>query len=179
MKHTNTSVKPKEKPRERVKRVGAKEESLKKVDGSRVGVSPARVVKILRKLNPDAFKYRDDKNYNKKIAEIDKNHTQFHSSVVMTSVFFNVFSGNPDQFNLLLSDDIKKQYRFEESWANPEWVYESIDEMCCDMAFENKYFTYNGNGIFITLGFTTKKKAMKLDDIIHGFTEYMREPWSL
>jgi len=98
---------------------------------------------------------------------------------VMTSVFLNVFSGNPDEFHLLLGDEIIKEYKFDEAWKNPEWVWESIDEMTTDMAFGNKYFTIKGNGLFITLHFTIKKKAMHLDDIIRHFSNYMGEPWGI
>jgi hypothetical protein len=137
------------------------------------------VKNTLKKLNPEAYKYREDKKYMKKIAELRQGQEKFYNNVVMTSVFMNVFNGNPDDFKLLIGDDIIKKYQFDISWDNPEWVLESIDEMCNDMAFGSEYFTVKGNGLFRTLHLTTKKKAMYLDDIILSFTDYMGEPWEV
>jgi hypothetical protein len=142
-------------------------------------VTPAKAEAILRKLNPKCYRYRDDKKYNKKIEEIRKTHEKFYNNVVLTSVFMNVFSFNPDEFYLLLTRKVIENYRFDESWENPEWVWESIDEMCHDIAFGSKYFTCKSNGLFISLDITTKKNAMNLDDIIMVFSNYMGEPWSI
>lgn len=174
MKRINTSVKQKKRQEKPVKSVESQEKSFV----SEVGTH-ATVKNTLKKLNPNAYKYREDKKYNKKIAEIRRSQEQFYNSVVMTSVFLNVFSGNPDDFHLLLGDEIIERYQFGKAWENPEWVWESIDEMTTDMAFGNKYFTVKGNGLFITLHFTTKKKAMRLDDIIREFTRYMGESWEI
>lgn len=174
MKRTNTSVKQNKRQPKPVKSV----ESLEVSSTIEVGTL-ASVENTLKKLNPNAYKYREDKKYNKKIAEIRKSQEQFYNSVVMSSVFLNIFSGNPDEFQFLLSDEIIERYQFEKAWKNPEWVWESIDDMTTDMAFGNKYFTYTGNGLFITLRFTTKKKAMKIDDIIRGFSCYMGDKWAI
>lgn len=174
MKRTRTSEKRKKSQAKPVKSAEIPEAS----SVSEVGTL-ASVENTLKKLNPDAYKYRENKKYNKQIAEIRKSQNQFYDSVVMTSVFLKIFGGNPDEFQFLLSNEIIERYKFEEAWENPEWVWESIDEMTCDMAFGNKYFTYKGNGLFITLHFTTKKNAMKQDDIIRGFACYMGEEWGI
>jgi len=174
MKRTHTSVKRNKKQQQPVKSVESREAS----SVSEVGTL-ASVQNTLKKLNPDAYKYRENKKYNKQIAEIRQSQEQFYNSVVLTSVFLNIFSGNPDEFQFLLSNEIIERYQFEKAWENPEWVWESIDEMTNDMAFGNKYFTYTGNGLFITLQFTSKKKAMKIDDIIRGFAGYMGGDWGI
>jgi hypothetical protein len=115
----------------------------------------------------------------KDIADIRHEQEKFYNNVVMTSVFMNVFEGNPDDFHLLIGKEIIEKYQFEESWENPEWVWESVDEMCNDMAFGVEHFTVSGNGLFRTLHLTTKKKAMKLDDIIRSFVDYMGGEWDV
>jgi hypothetical protein len=174
MKRTHTSAKQKKRHPKLVKSVESQEAS----SVSDIGIL-ASVENTLKKLNPDTYKYRENKKYNKQIAEIRQSQEQFYNSVVLTSVFLNIFSGNPDEFQFLLSNEIIERYQFEKAWENPEWVWESIDEMTNDMAFGNKYFTYTGNGLFITLQFTSKKKAMKIDDIIRGFSGYMGGEWGI
>ncbi len=174
MKRIHTSVKQKKSQAKPVKSV----ERQEALSVSEVGTL-ASAENMLKKLNPAAYKYRENRKYNKQIAEIRKSQNQFYNSVVLTSVFLNIFSGNPDEFQFLLSNEITERYKFEEAWENPEWVLESIDEMTSDMSFGNKYFTYTGNGLFITLQFTTKKKAMKIDDIIRGFAGYMGGDWGI
>lgn len=174
MKRTPTSEKQKKRHPKLVKSAESQEAS----SASEVGTL-ASVENTLKKLNPDAYKYRENKKYNKHISEIIESQRQFYDSVVLTSVFLNIFSGNPDEFQFLLSDEIIEKYQFEKAWESPEWVWESIDEMTTDMAFGNKYFTYTGNGLFITLRFTSKKKAMKIDDIIRGFAGYMGGKWGI
>ena len=174
MKRTNTSVKQKKSQPKPVKSVVKKEKS----STSKVG-TPASVKNTLKALNPDAYKRRENKKYMKDIADIRHEQEKFYNNVVMTSVFMNVFNGNPDDFHLLIGNEIIEKYQFEKSWDNPEWVWESVDEMCSDMAFGVEHFTVVGNGLFRTLHLTTKKKAMKLDDIIRSFVDYMGEEWDV
>ncbi len=173
MKRINTSKKQNKRRAKPVKPVVSQEPSLTLGDGT---VVPVKSVE--KALNPDAYKYREDKAYNKKIAEIREMQEKFYNNVVLTSVFLNVMSGNPDEFQFLIGGDVKEHYQFK--FENPEWVAEAIDEMCNDVAFGEKKFVINHNGLFPHINFAKKRqKAATIDDIVHAMVPYMGAEWGI
>lgn len=173
MKRTNISKKQNKRQAKPVKPVVSPEKSETSVDGT-----DARVKSMQKALNPDAYKYREDKAYNKKIAELREMQEKFYNNVVLTSVFLNVMSGNPDEFQHLIGNDVIKHYDFK--FENPEWVAEAIDEMCNDVAFGEKKFVINHTGLFPYISFAKKRqKAATIDDIVHAMIPYMGAEWSI
>jgi hypothetical protein len=89
----------------------------------------------------------------KGIEKVIKQQELFIEQVQMTLKFLKMYEGNPRDFEIMLSTDIKKHYRMDECWDNAEWMWESIDEMTCDIVYKNKKFKFKANGIFQSLHF--------------------------
>jgi hypothetical protein len=93
-----------------------------------------------------------------------ESHKKFIEQTNLTLIFLQAYAGNPDSFKLLIGSDVWDHYRFEECFVanNAEWMWESIDEMTCDIVYGSKNFKVTGNGIFVTLHFSkTKNKKFK------------------
>jgi hypothetical protein len=88
-------------------------------------------------------------------------------------MFLQAYEGNPDSFPLIIGDDIWDFYKFEECYNanNPEFMWESIDEMTCDMVYKNKHFKITGNGIFSVLHFS-KTPDKKFKESFEFFKKY-------
>jgi hypothetical protein len=84
-----------------------------------------------------------------------------------------MYEGNPESFKLLIGNDVWEHYRFEESYAadNPEFMWECIDEMLCDLCYGNKKFKITHCGIFPTLHFT-KKTDKKFKELFEHLKTY-------
>ena len=113
----------------------------------------------------------------RKIKGLDKvieQQKQFITQVNMTLTFLQMYQGNPDSFKLLIGDDVWDFYRFEECYAsnNPNFMWECIDEMTCDIVWGTKNFTVTGNGLFVTLHFSKKKNDKKFKDNFKYLLKY-------
>jgi hypothetical protein len=98
------------------------------------------------------------------LGEVIKQQKLFIEQVNLTLTFLQAYEGNPDSFKLLIGKDVWDHYKFEECFAanNPEFMWECIDEMTCDILYGNMNFQVTGNGIFVTLHFSkTKNKKFK------------------
>lgn len=120
----------------------------------------------------------------KKIKNLDnvlKGQAQFIAQVVMTNFFLHVYAGNPDEFHLLLSQEVKDHYRFDEADNNAEHVWESIDEMCQDLMGGYKKFQIVQTGIYPVLGFAkAKKKGCYSAQVLDAFEQFVNpESWKI
>jgi hypothetical protein len=99
----------------------------------------------------------------KGLSQVIKEQERFIEQVNLTLKFLKMYEGNPSDFKVMLGEDIIKHYRFDECWDNAEWVWESIDELTCDIVYKNKKFTFTANGIFSALHFgkATPKNFME------------------
>jgi hypothetical protein len=98
------------------------------------------------------------------LSKVIEQQKKFIEQVKLTLIFLQAYAGNPDDFKLLIGDDVWKHYRFEECYNanNSEFMWECIDEMTCDIVYGNKNFKVTGNGLFVTLHFSkTKNKKFK------------------
>lgn len=93
----------------------------------------------------------------KGLAEVIKQQGLFIEQVKLTEIFLKMYEGNPDSFKLLIGDDVWEHYQFDKGLENPEWMWECIDEMTCDILYGEKFFKVTGNGIFVTLHFSKTK----------------------
>jgi hypothetical protein len=168
-KHTNTLNRRKGILQGRVKCVGQVDQLETQVDGTN-----ACVKNTTKKQSKPKSKI-----YFKNIKNIIEKHETFLKSVSLTSVFLNVFYGNPDQFFLLFDDEVKRNYQFISNDI-PEHVAESIDEMCYDMAFNFKNFSICNNGTFEYISFLKKgKMKASIDEIICSMIPYMGHEWKI
>jgi hypothetical protein len=110
----------------------------------------------------------------KGLAEVIKQQELFIEQVKLTHIFLLAYEGNPDSFKLLIGGDVWDHYRFEECYVanNPEYMWECIDEMTCDIVYKNKNFTVTGNGIFVSLHFSKKKNDKKFKDNFKYLLKY-------
>lgn len=96
----------------------------------------------------------------KGLKDVIKSQEEFIEQVNLTLTFLKIYSGNPSDFKLLFNSKVWEFYRFEESIDNPEFMWESIDEMAYDMINGEKKFDITSNGIFSVIVFS---KSMKKD----------------
>jgi hypothetical protein len=110
----------------------------------------------------------------KGLAEVIKQQKLFIEQVNLTLTFLQAYEGNPDSFPLLIGNDVWEHYKFEECYAanNPEFMWECIDEMTCDIVYKNKNFTVVGNGIFVSLHFSKKKNDKKFKENFKYLLQY-------
>jgi hypothetical protein len=101
-----------------------------------------------------------------------KQQEMFIEQVNMTLTFLKMYQGNPDSFDLLIGDDVWKHYMFDKCTDNPEFMWECIDEMTCDIVYKNKNFTVTGNGIFVSLHFSKKKNDKKFKENFKYLLQY-------
>lgn len=107
----------------------------------------------------------------KGLSDVIKQQKRFIEQVNMTLTFLQAYEGNPDSFKFLIGDDVWSHYRFDECQDNPEFMWESIDEMTCDIVYKEKIFTVTSCGIFLTLHFS-KKKDKKFDENLKYLLKY-------
>jgi hypothetical protein len=93
------------------------------------------------------------------LSRVVQEQKKFIEQVNLTLIFLQAYEGNPDEFKLLIGDDVWDYYKFEDCYVanNAEWMWESIDEMTCDIVYGNKNFKVTGNGLFVTLHFSKEK----------------------
>ena len=109
----------------------------------------------------------------KGLKDVIKSQEEFIEQVNLTLTFLKIYSGNPSDFKLLFNSKVWEFYRFEESIDNPEFMWESIDEMSYDMINGEKKFDITSNGIFSVIVFS---KSMK-KDFWKKFNEHLK-PYS-
>lgn len=99
----------------------------------------------------------------KGLKEIIKNQEEFIKQVTLTLTFLKIYEGNPSDFELLINEKVWNHYRFDESVDNPEFMWDSIDEMTYDMINGVKKFDIVSNGLFSVIVFSksTKKNFWK------------------
>jgi hypothetical protein len=108
------------------------------------------------------------------LSKVVQEQKRFIEQVNLSLIFLQAYEGNPDSFKLLIGDDVWEHYRFEECFVanNAEWMWESIDEMTCDIVYKNKNFTVTGNGIFVSLHFSKKKNDKKFKENFKYLLQY-------
>lgn len=110
----------------------------------------------------------------KGLSEVIEQQVLFIEQVNMTLTFLKMYQGNPDSFELLIGKDVWDFYKFEECYVakNPEFMWECIDEMTCDIVYKNKNFTVTGNGLFVSLHFSKKKNDKNFKENFKYLLQY-------
>jgi hypothetical protein len=110
------------------------------------------------------------------LSKVIENQKLFIEQVTLTLKFLKVYQGNPEDFKLLIGSDVWECYQFNigHEAKNAEWMWESIEEMACDIVNDSKKFTVTHSGIFPTLHFSKKKDKRFMDKLpqILVFGEY-------
>lgn len=107
----------------------------------------------------------------KGLGEVVKQQELFIEQVKLTHIFLKMYEGNPDSFELLIGDDVWDHYQFDKGLENPEWMWECIDEMTCDIMYGEKFFKVTANGIFVSLHFS-KTKHKKFKELFEHLKRY-------
>lgn len=110
--------------------------------------------------------------------DIVKQQEQFLVDQTILTLMLLTFKNNVEEFDLLFSKEIKEYYKFD--FSNPEYVWESLSELCSDFINKEKSFYLRANGIFETLHFAKpKKKKISTDEMIEFFLGSSQGPWSI
>ncbi len=113
-----------------------------------------------------------------KLDEIIKDQTNFLAEQVLVTLMLRTYKNNTDEFYLLFSKEIREYYKFD--FTNPEYVWESLSELCNDFTNNEKQFCFHANGIFETLHFAkSKKKKLKYQELQEHFYEFAYRPWAI
>lgn len=107
----------------------------------------------------------------KGINNVIKQQELFIEQVNMTLKFLKMYQGNPRDFEVMIGDEVAKHYKMNESWGNAEWMWESIDEMTCDIVYKYKKFKFTANGIFRSLHFAKATPKSFIKDLNEWFME--------
>lgn len=100
---------------------------------------------------------------NTTIDSIIDDQNRFEMEVMLVSRMLNAYRNNPADFSLIISTDIKSEYgiifdEFTLKVTNPEYFWESLNELASDIVSGDKKFVLKSNGVFSVLDFAKKKK---------------------
>jgi len=114
------------------------------------------------------------------INTVVKEQEDFVRQTLLTLIFLKMYAGNPEAFELLLSDRVKKEYEYEKYKNNSDYLWETIDQLTCDIVHGPKKFTIKQTGIFPCLDFVAKKKKAATPlDIILEFESLACDGWEI
>ena len=114
------------------------------------------------------------------IESVIKEQEDFIRQVLLTLMFLKMYAGNPESFELLLSKAVKEEYEYEKYKSNPEYLWETLDTITCDIVHGPKKFAIKQNGIFPCLDFAAKKKkAASATNIINEFESLACDGWEI
>ena len=114
------------------------------------------------------------------IKEVIKQQDLFSVQVILTNLLLKCYAGNQEDFELLLGDDVEKHYKYKDCNHNPEYIWETIDELTCDLVYGDKKFNITHNGLFPVLVFAkNKKKKVDAPKVIEAFTAYAQGKWEI
>lgn len=115
----------------------------------------------------------------KGLSTVIKKQEKFIEQVKLTKIFLKIYQGNPEEFEFLIGDDVWYHYDFDKGLENPEWMWECIDELTCDIIYGDNYFKITGNGLFVTLHFS-KTRNKKFKELFEHFKSYAdNEVWGI
>lgn len=103
----------------------------------------------------------------KGLAEVIKSQEDFIEQIKLTLIFLKMYEGNPVDFEMLIGKDIWEFYKFDIGVQNPEWMWESIEELSCDIINGGKFFKVTSNGIFSVIHFSKSKSKSFEKDFEH------------
>jgi hypothetical protein len=114
------------------------------------------------------------------IEHIIKEQEDFVTQVSLTLIFLYGYRNNPEYFELLLSMKVKEEYSYEKYKSNPEYLWETLEELSSDIIHGSKKFVIKSNGIFSSLDFVgNKKKKSSVEEIIYYFSQFADGPWEI
>ena len=115
-----------------------------------------------------------------KIEPVIKEQQEFVMQVLLTLIFLKVYANNPDEFEHLLSADILEDYKYHQYKVNSEYLWETLDEIACDITHGDKKVVIKQNGLFPCLVYAkTKKRGATVGEIIEEFAPFSNGPWSI
>jgi hypothetical protein len=113
-----------------------------------------------------------------KLDEIIKDQDKFLLEQVLVTLMLRTYQNNTDEFYLLFSKEIREYYQFD--FTNPEYVWESLSELCNDFTNNEKQFCFHSCGIFETLYFAKpKKKKLKYQELQEFFYDTAYREWGI
>lgn len=109
---------------------------------------------------------------------------KFIEQVTLTLKFLKIYRGNPKDFSLLFSQEVKGLFKFDECQDNPEYIWETIDELTYEMIYGiiglgDKSFTIKQNGLFPVLHFSKKKNKNIVEEINEQFEPFTHGKWKI
>lgn len=112
------------------------------------------------------------------LKDIVKQQELFLTEQTILTLMLLSFKNNVEEFDLLFSKEIEEYYKID--FSNPEYVWESLSELCSDFVNKDKSFCSEENGLFATLHFAKpKKKKLNEKEMIEFFTGMSQGPWSI
>lgn len=114
------------------------------------------------------------------IKSIIKEQETFLTQVKLATLLLKSFAYNPESFEFLLGADVKEAYEFEKYKSNAEYIWETINEITCDIVYGPRKFNIVHTGIFPVLIFAkAKKKKATITQIFEAFEPYSYEEWEI
>ena len=114
------------------------------------------------------------------IESIIKEQEAFLTQVELTTMFLKSFAYNTESFGFLLGEDVKEAYDYEKYKHNPEYIWETIDEITCDIVYGYRKFNVVHTGLFPVLVFAkAKKKKATITQIFAAFDVYSYKEWEI
>ena len=111
------------------------------------------------------------------IQQVISQQQLFIQQIQASLILLKTYSKNPTHFPLLLSKQIQKHYHL--NFSVPSYIAESFDELTSDLVYQNKFFILKPSGIFDTLHFTTKSKAISLQSFNSYFLPLSKSSWQI
>jgi hypothetical protein len=114
------------------------------------------------------------------INRVIKEQEDFVTQVSLTLLFLYVYKNNPTSFDLLFTKKVKDEYSYEKYKSNPEYLWETFEEITSDIIYGTKKFALKHNGIFFSLDFAgNKKKKSTVEEIFYQFSQLADGPWDI
>jgi hypothetical protein len=109
------------------------------------------------------------------VTSVIKTHDLFLNQVLLENAFLHAYKHNQKQFHLLFSEDLKIELKY--SGTCPDYVAESIGDICYAIVHKEHHFAIRDNGIFDYLGMSNRRSAT-YTDIMEWIVQH-KENWGI